>query len=76
MVTGFINIDWKIMTDTYIIDKWLVCRFFCKVVLEIISLRPDEAYMYASLRWVIIDSGNGLSHFQRQALIWTSADSM
>ena len=30
--------------------------------------------MYASMNWVIIGSGNGLSPDRRQAITWTNAD--
>ena len=33
---------------------------------------PSSA-AYASLKWVIIGSGNGLSPVRRQAITWTNA---
>ena len=36
------------------------------------SLKPDDAY--ASLKWVVIDSGNGLSSAQCHAITWTNDD--
>ena len=33
-----------------------------------------KCHIYASVNWVIISSGNGLSPVRRQAITWTSAD--
>ena len=39
----------------------------------VINSSPLVPYMYASVNWVIISSGNGLSPIRYQAITWTNA---
>ena len=38
--------------------------------------RISQCYIYASLNWVSIGSGNGLSPLRRQAIAWTNDDKL
>ena len=38
------------------------------------SSPPSAAYLYASVKWVSIGSGNGLSSVRRQAITWNEVD--
>ena len=44
------------------------------IIYEMVLLIPPLCCIYASVNWVSIDSGNGLSPVRRQALTWINAD--